>query len=96
MMKKVGLTRHAQNRMRQRGVTNNTLEAVLIHSDKKRYRGDGKWGLFVSKKKIRGMGPRTPEGVDTDRLKNIVVLVSKDSLITVLKSERCYLHRSAA
>ncbi len=74
-------SKHASKNFRRRGVENDTAQAVLAHGDLFSYRGKGVTLIQVSKKKILALGGKTPEGMQTDRLKNLCLLVSNDNTI---------------
>jgi hypothetical protein len=74
-------SKHASKNFRRRGIENATAQAVLIHGDLFSYRGKGVTLVQISKKKILALGGKTPEGIQTDRLKNLCLLVSNDNTI---------------
>lgn len=82
-------SKHASKNYRRRGIQNDAANAVLIHGDITSYRGNGVTLFQISKKKLRTMGGRTPEGVQTDRLRNLFLLVSNDNIVvTALRPRR--------
>ena len=74
-------SKHASMNYQRRGVKDETIEAVMLHADLFTNRGGGKTLWQISKKKLRRMGGQTPEGVQTDRLRNLVLLVANDNTI---------------
>ncbi|OEJ63863.1 hypothetical protein [Magnetovibrio blakemorei] len=74
-------SKHASKNYRRRGVVDDAVQAILIHGDLVACRGGGVTLIQISKKKLREMGGGTPEGVQTDRLKNLCLLVANDNTI---------------
>jgi Domain of unknown function (DUF4258) len=86
------LSKHAGARARQRGIDFAQIEAVLSYADRIAHRGGGTEYIWISKSMLNRLGAKTPEGVDTDRLKNVHVLIGSDGgIITVLRAHgrRC-------
>lgn len=80
---------HASKNFRRRGVENATAQAVLVHGDLFSYRGKGVTLIQISKKKILALGGKTPEGIQTDRLKNLCLLVSNDNnIVTAIRPRK--------
>jgi hypothetical protein len=75
------ISRHAEARARQRGITTAQIAAVLEYGDRSRVGRDGVEVLSLSARFRRALGPATPEGVDTGRLANLYVLVSGDGCV---------------
>jgi hypothetical protein len=83
------LSHHAAVRAQQRGISPAQLSAVLTHGDREIRRGGRCYAIFISKETLQRLGPRTPEGVPTDRLKGLTVLHSDDeTCVTAFRSER--------
>ena len=74
-------SKHASKNYRRRGIKDDAANAVLIHGDLTAYRGNGVTLYQISSQKIRAIGGRTPEGVPTDHLKNLCLLVSNDNTV---------------
>jgi hypothetical protein len=74
----VGLSRHAISRARQRGITEAQLSALAQYADKSVRRGSGTELIWISVRALASMGPRTPEGVDVDRLGKLRLLIAND------------------
>lgn len=72
---------HASKNYQRRGVVDDAVQAILVYGDLIAYRGGGVTLIQISKKKLQKMGGRTPDGVQTDRLKNLCLLVSNDNMI---------------
>lgn len=79
------MTRHSEIRCQQRGVPDKVLTAHLNNADLEIPRGSGCTLLMMSKIRISELGPRTPEGVSTDRLGNLGVLMKGIMAITVVR-----------
>jgi hypothetical protein len=91
------LSRHAAVRAQQRGIPPAQLSAVLTHGDREIHRGSRCCAIFISKETLRQLGPVTPEGVPTDRLKGLTVLQSDDqTCVTAFRSERGKAYRRRA
>jgi hypothetical protein len=83
------MSRHAEIRARQRGISAAQLSAVFIHADREIRRGKSCYAIWISKNVLRRLGPITPEGVSTDRLKKLTVLQSEDeTCVTAFRSQR--------
>lgn len=85
--KNVSVSRHAQCRSQQRGVRLAAIKAVLENGDQNVHRGGHVLAISISKRKLRKLGCRTVDGLDTGRLRNLTCLVSLDNhtLISVLR-----------
>jgi hypothetical protein len=60
-------------------------------------RGGDCYAIWISKKTLRRLGPLTPEGVPTDRLKDLTILQGDDdTLVTTFRSERGKAYRREA
>jgi hypothetical protein len=80
------LSEHAHKRARQRGIEPAHIGAILTYADRAVHRGGGAEYVWISKTKLSRLGPKTPEGVDCDRLRNLHVLVASDAtVITVVR-----------
>lgn len=75
------LSEHARVRARQRGVLDAHIDAVVRHADRSRNGRDGVEMLWISEQLLTTFGARTPEGVDTDRLKNFYVLMGTSGCV---------------
>jgi hypothetical protein len=83
------MSRHAAIRAQQRGITTAQLSAVFIHADREIRRGNSCYAIWVSKETLQQLGPITPEGVPTDKLKTLTVLQSEDeTCVTAFRSQR--------
>jgi len=79
-------SKHATKNCQRRGVKGDAADAVLLHGDLIADRGNGVTLIQLSNRKLCAMGGRTPEGVQTDRLKNLCLLVSSDNtVVTVIR-----------
>jgi hypothetical protein len=77
---------HATVRAQQRGITPAQIDAVVRYSDMEARRGDGCASIWISRKELQRLGPRTPEGVPTDRLHGLTVLQGGDQVsVTILR-----------
>jgi hypothetical protein len=72
-------SQHAAVNFRRRGIKNEEANAVYTHADIEVERGGGVVMLKISRKALLKLGGRTPEGVQTDRLKNLCLLVANDN-----------------
>ena len=81
-------SRHATIRAQQRGITHEQIDAVARYADKEALRGDGCLAIWISKKELRRLGPCTPEGVSTDRLRGLTILVGEDrTCVTAFRNQ---------
>jgi len=93
-MSKLVLSRHAMIRAQQRGITAAQIEAILGYADMEASRGNGCASIWISRNELRRLGPRTPEGISTDRLRGITVLQSGDrACITVFRNQTSKAYR---
>mgnify|MGYP001257184411 CR=1 FL=1 len=91
---KVQISSHGQVRCQQRGARKADLQAIFKHADQSFPRGSGAKAISITNKKLKRMGGRTPEGVQTDRLRNLTILVSEDhTVITILRAGNCKKYR---
>ncbi len=82
-------SQHASVRAQQRGISSAQLYAIAAHGDKEIHRGGGCYAVWISKETMRRLGPATPEGVSTDRLKGLIILHSGDNtLVTTFRNRR--------
>lgn len=80
-------SRHATTRAQQRGIASAQVDAVMRYFDMERYRGDGRTAIWISPKELDRLGPTTPEGVSTDKLNGLFVLLSPDQVcVTVFRN----------
>ena len=87
-MSKLVLSRHATIRAQQRGITPAQLEAIIRYADMEVRRGSGCASVWISSKELQRLGPRTPEGISTDRLRGVTVLqAGDDACITVFRNQ---------
>jgi hypothetical protein len=90
-------SRHATVRAQQRGISHAQLSAMATHGDMEIHRGGDCYAIWISKKTLRRLGPLTPEGVPTDRLKGLTILQGEDdTLVTTFRSERGKAYRRDA
>ena len=47
------------------------LEAIIGYADMEARRGNGCASIWISRKELRRLGPKTPEGISTDRLQGV-------------------------
>ena len=82
-------TSHALRRQSQRGIQPDQVDADLSNAANSRHCGGGVKKYWVSHSRRRSLGARTPEGVDTDRLRGLIVLESSDGcVVTNYRSSR--------
>jgi hypothetical protein len=85
----MAFTRHAIIRAQQRGITPKQIDAVLKNADRETPRGSGCAAIWISRRELQRIGPKTPEGVATDRLQGLIILQSdNDAAITVFRDRR--------
>jgi hypothetical protein len=73
------------------------LSAVAAHGDKEIHRGGDCYAVWISKRMLRSLGPMTPEGVSTDRLKGLTILRGEDgTLVTTFRNARDKVYRRRA
>lgn len=90
-------TRHARVRAQQRGVRRAYIDAVIGHADMEARRGNGCSSIWISERELRRFGPRTPEGIPTDKLQGLMVLQGSDqACITVIRNRRTRVYRRNA
>lgn len=90
-------TKHSIIRAQQRGVRPELIHAVGKYADRKVWRGSGCVSIWISKAKLKRLGPNTPEGISTDRLKGLIVLLSHDqACVTVIRNQRAKTYRRNA
>lgn len=88
------LSRHSAIRARQRGIACAQIEAVERYADVETPRGGGCVSIWISRKMLQELGPSTPEGIATDRLQGLIVLVGNNqACVTVLRSQRTKTYR---
>lgn len=93
-MSRVLFSRHATVRAQQRGITPTQVDVVLRYADMETRRGDGCAAVWISKTELRRLGPSTPEGVPTDRLRGVIVLQGRDqTCVTVFRNRRSKMYR---
>jgi hypothetical protein len=93
----MSFSRHATVRARQRGVLPAQASALLVHGDMEVRRGSGCYAIWISKRALRRLGPITPEGVPTDRLRGLTVVQSDRELsVTILRNGRGKTYRREA
>ena len=91
------LSRHATVRAQQRGISSAQLSAVATHGDMETHRGGDCYAIWISKEALRRLGPMTPEGVSTDRLKGLTILRGEDGiLVTTFRNARDKVYRRRA
>ncbi len=79
------LTCHARVRSQQRGIRHDAIGAVIKYSDKSERRGRHCWVHWVSRRRLGELGSHTPEGVSTERLDGLHVLVGESDIVTVFR-----------
>ncbi len=72
-------SQHAEMNFRRRGIKNEEANAVYTHADIEVDRGGGVVMLKISRNTLLKFGGTTPEGVQTDRLKNLCILMANDN-----------------
>jgi hypothetical protein len=88
---------HLLVRAKQRGIGGAEIDAVERYADKETCRGRGCVALWISRPELERLGPRTPEGVSTDRLKGLIVLESHDQTgITAFRNRKSKAYRRDA
>jgi hypothetical protein len=96
-MSNLSFTRHGRTRAQQRGIRPAYIEAVLGYADRENRRGNGCASVWISKAELRRLGPRTPEGIPTDRLQGLTVLQTEDqTCLTVLRNRKAKAYRRDA
>jgi len=96
-MSKLVFSRHATIRAQQRGITPAQLEAIIAYADMEVPRGKGCASVWISSEGLQRLGPRTPEGISTDRLRGVTVLQSDDqACITVFRNQTSKAYRRTA
>jgi hypothetical protein len=96
-MSKLVLPRHATIRAQQRGILPAQLEAIIGYADMEVPRGNGCASIWISSEELRRLGPKTPEGISTDRLRGVTVLQSGDqACITVFRNQTSKAYRCRA
>jgi hypothetical protein len=94
MEEQMNLTRHAIARGQQRGIAYSQFDAVLKHADRETPRGGGRIAVWISKKELQRIGPKTPEGVPTDRLRRLIVIQGDDGIpVTAFRNDRAGSYR---
>jgi hypothetical protein len=87
-------SRHAAIRARQRGITRAQVDAVIGYADMEAHRGNGCASIWISSREFRRLGPLTPEGISTDRLRGLTVLQSDDqACLTVFRNRKSKAYR---
>jgi hypothetical protein len=90
-------SRHATTRAQQRGIAFTHVDAVIRYFDMERFRGDGCTAIWISRKELDRLGPTTPEGVSTDKLQGLFVLLSPDqAAVTVFRNRSSNSYRRNA
>jgi hypothetical protein len=88
---------HLLVRAKQRGIAGAEIDAVERYADKETRRGRGCVALWISRLELERLGPRTLEGVPTDRLKGLIMLESHDQTgITAFKNRKSKVYRRNA
>jgi len=78
------LSRHASERARQRGATQAQINAVVRYADQCIRRSGNVELIWISADALAYLGPRTPEGVDVDRLGTLCLLLANDETVVTL------------
>ncbi len=85
----MAFTRHAVIRAQQRGITQAQIDAVLKNADRETPRGTGCAAIWISRRELQRIGPKTPEGIPTDRLRGLIILQSdNETSITAFRNQR--------
>jgi hypothetical protein len=85
---------HARIRAKQRGITDDQIDAVVRYADREAHRGNGCASIWISRQELQRLGPKTPEGTPTDRLRGLTVLESNDqTCVTVFRNRRSKIYR---
>jgi hypothetical protein len=93
----MSFSRHAMVRARQRGVLPAQVSALLAHGDMEVRRGGRCYAIWISKRALRQLGPMTPEGIPTDRLRGLTIVQSDDEgSVTIFRSVRGKVYRCEA
>jgi hypothetical protein len=67
---------------------------VIGYADMEARRGNGCSSIWISERELRRLGPRTPEGIPTDRLQGLMVLQGSDqACVTVFRNRRTKAYR---
>ena len=91
------LSRHAAIRGQQRAISPAQLSAIGIHGDMEVHRGGDCYAIWISKRMFRHLGPMTPEGVPTDRLRGLTILQGdSDTVVTAFRNARDKVYRRDA
>ena len=78
------LSKHAEQRMQQRGITQHIVDLVYKYSDKHHLRGDGLRCIFISRKKIRRLiDEEVILPAESDQLNGLSLLVDPNSRVVV-------------
>lgn len=92
-------TAHAQKRMQQRGIKKETIEAVLLHGDKRRHLGGDTLSIFISKKRSNHL---SQSGIlktsIIEKAANIIVLTAEEMIVTAMprRGGRSWRYQQAA
>jgi hypothetical protein len=90
----MAFSRHVIIRGQQRGIAQAQIDAVLENADRETPRGSGCAAIWISKRELRRIGPRTSEGVATDRLNGLIVVRGvDDAAVTAFRNRRSGGHR---
>jgi hypothetical protein len=93
----MAFTRHAIMRGQQRGITLAQIDTVLKNADKEIPRGRGCAAIWISRRELKRIGPRTSEGIPTDRLQGLIVVRGvDDAAVTAFRTRRCGGHRRSS
>ncbi|OAF12384.1 hypothetical protein AYJ54_06010 [Bradyrhizobium centrolobii] len=91
------LSRHATIRAQQRGISPAQLLAMESYGDREIRRGGDCYAISISKETLRRLGPMTPEGIPTDRLKGLTLVQSEDgTLVTAFRNPADKIYRRCA
>ena len=93
-MSNFSFTSHGRVRAQQRAVRRAYIDAVIGYADMEARRGNGCSSIWISERELRRLGPRTPEGIPTDRLQGLMVLQGSDqACVTVIRNRRTSAYR---
>ena len=87
-------TRHATVRAQQRGIKPAYIDAVIRYGDLEHRRGRGCVSISISRRELSRLGPITPEGIPTDKLRGVTVPQTEDqACVTVFRNHTSKTYR---
>lgn len=90
---------HAQKRMQQRGIKKETVEAILLHGDKRQHVGGSTSSIFLSKRRVGQLSKSGKiKSSLIERAANIIVLTAEEMIVTAMprKSGRARRYQKTA